>query len=42
MAKVISLLLLLVLALAIAGCESEQPRGDREFIPGKGWVPVQK
>jgi hypothetical protein len=33
--------LLLVLAvLAVVGCKST-PRGDREFIPGKGWVPVE-
>jgi len=32
------LLLLLVLALVVSGCESSNP-GSREFIPGKGWVP---
>jgi hypothetical protein len=30
--------LLIALALA-AGCKST-PSGNREFIPGKGWVPV--
>ena len=37
----LSLLLLaaLVLALGAAGCASK-PRGDREFIPGSGWEPV--
>lgn len=34
------LLLLLAATLVAAGCAS-QPRGDREFIPGKGWVPVK-
>lgn len=38
------LCLLALLALALAtltsACTTE-PRGDREFIPGQGWEPVQ-
>jgi hypothetical protein len=34
------LLLLLAALAATTGCEST-PRGDREFIPGQGWVPVK-
>jgi len=30
----------LVLATLATGCTS-RPRGDREFIPGKGWEPVE-
>jgi hypothetical protein len=34
-------LLVLLLALGAGGCRSHKPSGDREFIPGKGWVPVR-
>ena len=34
------LVLACALILVVAGCSSEPPRGDREYIPGKGWVPV--
>jgi len=33
------LLLLLLVSGLFAGCASE-PSGSREFIPGRGWVPV--
>lgn len=33
-------LAVLVLATFATGCTT-QARGDREFIPGKGWEPVQ-
>jgi len=33
----ICLLLLLALTLVMAGCKTADP-GDREFVPGKGWV----
>jgi hypothetical protein len=33
------MLLLLALSLVIAGCSSPDP-GSREYIPGKGWVPM--
>lgn len=40
MRKRLAVLLLLALALAGgAGCKS--PSGDQEFIPGKGWQPVE-
>jgi len=32
---------LLALTAALVGGCCSQPRGDREFIPGKGWVPVE-
>ncbi len=37
-----SLLLLVLLAamLAATGCQTD--KGSREFIPGKGWVPMGK
>ena len=39
MKKVIALLLLTVmLGGLLTGCHT--PSGSREFIPGKGWVPV--
>jgi hypothetical protein len=36
----ICLLLLLALALVIAGCASDTDPGSREFVPGKGWTPM--
>ena len=33
----ICMLLLLVAALVAVGCKSAD-QGDREFVPGKGWV----
>ncbi len=33
-------LITLVLAAFTTGCTTDA-RGDREFIPGKGWEPVQ-
>lgn len=33
-------LLALALATLTSACTTE-PRGDREFIPGKGWQPVE-
>ena len=37
------LLLLLAVALSVAGCATrEEARGDQEFIPGRGWVPVNR
>ena len=38
MAK-ICMLLLLAVTLVAAGCASDNP-GSREYIPGKGWVPM--
>jgi hypothetical protein len=34
-------LLLLLLAVVAGGCCGNKPSGDREFIPGKGWMPVR-
>jgi hypothetical protein len=42
MAKICILLLLavtLAVTLVAAGCASDNP-GSREYIPGKGWVPM--
>lgn len=33
----ICLMLLLVVTLIAIGCKSADP-GDREYVPGKGWV----
>ena len=33
-------LLGLALAAAVTGCTTDA-RGDREFIPGRGWEPVE-
>jgi hypothetical protein len=38
MAKYIALLLLTAILLAVSGCET--PSGAREYVPGKGWVPL--
>jgi len=37
----ICILILLAAALVAAGCSSTDP-GSREYIPGKGWVPMDK
>jgi hypothetical protein len=34
------LLAFLAAALAATGCQTD--KGSREFIPGKGWVPMRK
>lgn len=36
----ICVLLLVAVALAVCSCESTD-KGSREYVPGKGWVPVQ-
>jgi hypothetical protein len=38
--KPLLLLALLAVALAATGCQTD--KGSREFIPGKGWVPMRK
>ena len=38
MAKYIALLVLAATLLGVTGCES--PSGAREYVPGKGWVPL--
>jgi hypothetical protein len=38
MAKIWMILLLLAVVLAAGGCASES--GNREFVPGRGWVPT--
>jgi len=38
----LGLLIVLAIALAVAtGACTSSPRGDREFIPGRGWEPVE-
>jgi hypothetical protein len=39
MTRILILIALCGLLLGTIGCETA--RGDREFIPGRGWVPVQ-
>jgi len=34
------LLTLLALTFVAAGCQTD--KGSREFIPGKGWMPMRK
>lgn len=38
--KPLLLLALLAATLAITGCKTDA--GSREFIPGKGWMPMRK
>jgi hypothetical protein len=38
--KPLLLLALLAVALAATGCKTDG--GSREFIPGKGWMPMRK
>jgi len=38
--KPLLLLALLAVVLAATGCQTD--KGSREFIPGKGWVPMRK
>jgi len=38
--KPLLLLALLAVALVATGCQTDG--GSREFIPGKGWVPMRK
>lgn len=38
--KRLLLLALLAATFAATGCQTE--KGSREFIPGKGWVPMGK
>ena len=38
MAKYIALILLAALLALATGCQC--PSGAREFVPGKGWVPL--
>jgi hypothetical protein len=38
MAKYIFLIFLSATLVGVAGCKS--PSGAREFIPGRGWVPL--
>ncbi len=40
MGKVLLIILLAVLAL-LGGCKNPDA-GSREFIPGRGWVPVNR
>ena len=35
----ICILILLAVVLVAADCASDNP-GSREYIPGKGWVPI--
>lgn len=37
--KSVLLIVLTLSMLALTGCKS--PSGAREFIPGKGWVPLK-
>jgi len=39
MAKYIVLLALAAILFALTGCES--PSDAREYVPGKGWVPLK-
>jgi hypothetical protein len=39
MAKYIALLVVAATLLAVTGCKS--PSGAREYVPGKGWVPLK-
>lgn len=38
--KPLLLLVLLAVTLVATGCQTD--KGSREFIPGKGWVPMRK
>jgi hypothetical protein len=38
--KCLLLLALLAVTIAATGCQTD--KGSREFIPGKGWVPMSK
>ncbi|MCX7871907.1 MAG: hypothetical protein N2487_01325 [Verrucomicrobiae bacterium] len=41
MRKVVAILLVFVVVVGLAsGCKSSNA-GAREFVPGKGWVPVK-
>jgi hypothetical protein len=38
--KPLLLLALLAVVLVATGCQTD--KGSREFIPGKGWMPMRK
>jgi PBP1b-binding outer membrane lipoprotein LpoB len=38
MKKLCAVLLVAVVALFVAGCQTHHPSGSREYVPGKGWI----